>query len=34
VFLYRLFDGKPFQDFNDGQMKILPNKRGKSVIEK
>lgn len=34
VFLYRFFDGNPFKNFDDGQMKILPNKRGKTVIEK
>lgn len=34
VFLYRHFGGDPFQDFEDGEMKILPNARGKTVVDK
>jgi tRNA (cytidine56-2'-O)-methyltransferase len=34
VFLYRYFDCRPFREFEDGQMKILPNKRGKTVVGK
>jgi tRNA (cytidine56-2'-O)-methyltransferase len=34
VFLYEYFERKPFKEFKDGQMKILPNKRGKTVVER
>ncbi|MCK5397181.1 MAG: tRNA (cytidine(56)-2'-O)-methyltransferase, partial [Thermoplasmata archaeon] len=33
VFLYSLFEGK-MPEFNDGQMKIIPNPRGKTVESK
>lgn len=31
VFLYAFFDGR-MPEFNDGQMKIIPNPKGKTVI--
>ena len=34
VFLYRLFDGEPFPEFEGGQMRILPCERGKKVEER
>ncbi|KYK25661.1 MAG: tRNA 2'-O-methylase [Candidatus Proteinoplasmatales archaeon SG8-5] len=34
VFLYRLFEGDPFKDFEGGQMRILPCERGKNVEER
>ena len=34
VFLYRYFDTKPFREMEGGQMKIIPDKRGKNVVEK
>jgi tRNA (cytidine56-2'-O)-methyltransferase len=34
VFLYRLFDGKHFREFENGKMKIIPSERGKSVVER
>ena len=33
VFLYRLFDGDPFQKFDNGHLKILPDGVGKTVVE-
>lgn len=33
VFLYKYFDGRPFKNFEDGQVKIIPNKKGKTVVE-
>jgi len=34
VFLYKFFDSKPFKDLEGGQMSILPNKKGKTVVER
>lgn len=33
VFLYKYFDGSPFRNFDDGQMRIIPNNKGKTVVE-
>ena len=33
VFLFEYFDGEPFHDFEDGKMKIIPNRSGKTVVE-
>ncbi len=33
VFLYKYFDGRPFKNFEDGQVRIIPNKKGKTVVE-
>jgi tRNA (cytidine56-2'-O)-methyltransferase len=34
VFLYKYFDGRPLKIFEDGQVKIIPNRKGKTVVEK
>jgi tRNA (cytidine56-2'-O)-methyltransferase len=34
VFLYRYFGSAPFRDLEGGQMRIMPDKRGKTVVEK
>jgi tRNA (cytidine56-2'-O)-methyltransferase len=34
VFLYKYFGSSPFKSFEDGQVKIIPNRKGKTVVEK
>ncbi len=33
VFLYRYFGSAPFRELEGGQMRIVPDKRGKTVVE-